>query len=191
MSSRAAKHILTLRAQTLWTSPTALGADCNRARSCVLTKLSSLQSSDHICFSDTQFGGRFTTHPVRNNTSGSAQLKLHCAVLSIEMVGRCFALLFVALCGLTHCAALPATGQSAPGRHSNYRRPPAADAMPVDHHLLTRHSSQPHSPEQIATALSGPGTLSISWVRHCAADAQLCVGCIHVGRTACLMSYAR
>ena len=39
----------------------------------------------------------------------------------------------------------------------------------MDHHRLARHSSQPHSPEQIATALSGPGTLSISWVRPCVA----------------------
>lgn len=47
---------------------------------------------------------------------------------------------------------------------STYQRPSAADALPLDHQLLQRHSSHPHAPEQVHIALDGPGTLAISWV---------------------------
>ena len=101
---------------------------------------------------------------MRNNTQN--QPLTTPAGLSIMMASLRIALLFAALCGLARCGAVPAVTQSAPGRHSNYQRPPAASVMPMGHHLLTRHSSHAHAPEQVATALSGPGTLSISWVRH-------------------------
>jgi hypothetical protein len=114
----------------------------------------------------TPIGGRFTARSVHNNTKHLPLIVYTPAGLLITMASLRFALLFAALLGVALCGALPAVTQSAAGRHSNYQRPPAVSVMPVDHHLLKRHSRHPHAPEQIATALSGPGTLSISWVRH-------------------------
>lgn len=103
-----------------------------------------------------------------NNAGSTAACRIDWAVVSIKMAQWRLALLFAALSAVASCGALhPALQTTSGSRHSKYQRPPAADPLPEDHHLLTRHSSHPHAPEQVAIALGGGGIISISWARHC------------------------